>query len=217
MNTKRMKIDDFLFQCNLRISNSISDDAILSKVSKYGYTQERMLEGENLLKEARLLHEKYMKEHGDVNQAFDNRNKEHKQAHTTYMQMLTISQIVFKNDSDAIVTLQLNGHRATTLSSWITQTYNFYNNLLGNETWIKAMGKFNITRETIEAARNEVVNVDKYVETIMKEKGDAQRATLKRDAKFEELGEWVNDYESIAKVALYDDTQMLEKLGIVVK
>lgn len=217
MNLKRMKIDDFLFQCSLRIKNSMNDATVLAKVSELGYNLERMLEGDSLLTEARLLTETFNKEYGDVDEAFEKRNAEHKKAHTTYMQMLSLAQMVFKNDANATVTLQLTGRRATTLSKWITQTSNFYNNLLKQPQWIEAMGKFNITKKKLEAARQEVVDVDEYAQAVMNEKGDAQEATVKRDAKFEELGDWVNDYESIARIALHEQPQLLEKLGIVVK
>ena len=52
---------------------------------------------------------------------------------------------------------------------------------------------------------------------ILREKGDAQQATLIRDNKIDVLSEWVRDYETIAKIALMDQPQLLEKLGMIIK
>ncbi len=49
-----------------------------------------------------------------------------------------------------------------------------------------------------------------------KERGEAQEATLLRDAKLDELDQWVSDYKKIAQVAVSDSPQQLEQLGWVV-
>ncbi|WP_289054393.1 hypothetical protein [Carboxylicivirga marina] len=83
--------------------------------------------------------------------------------------------------------------------------------------WLSAYAQFGITQEMLEAGQAEILAVEAQDETIMREKGDAQNATMERDDSFEKLAEWVQDYETIARIALIDKPQLLEKLGIVVK
>jgi hypothetical protein len=48
-----------------------------------------------------------------------------------------------------------------------------------------------------------------------KEKGEAQTATQLRDEAFEDLQDWMSDFIAIAHIAMEDQSQYLEMLGIV--
>ena len=50
-----------------------------------------------------------------------------------------------------------------------------------------------------------------------KELGEAQAATEIRDKKMDELARWISDLRAVAKVALGDNPQQLEKLGILAR
>jgi hypothetical protein len=43
--------------------------------------------------------------------------------------------------------------------------------------------------------------------------GEAQEATRLRDARLDELDEWMSDFKVVAQVALKENDQWLEKLG----
>lgn len=217
MNMSKLTVAEFLYQCRLRIKNSIEDQSIQSAVAPMGYTTERLETGDVLLDESEQLCDSFEKEHGEVAQAFANRNKEQEKADKTYRIHLAIAVIVFKNNNAAQAALLLAGRRASTLSGWIRQCNSFYNNLLSNPEWLAQMSTYNIDEEALKAAKQLVANVANFADVIMREKGEAQNATKLRDAKLELLAEWVNDYESIARLALADQPQLLEKLGIVVK
>lgn len=217
MNYSRLTVAEFLFQCRLRIKNSLEDEQIQSSVAPMGYTAERLETGKVLLDESEHLCEQFDKEHGEVEQAFATRDAEREKADKEYQKHLAVARIALKEDKAAQVGLHLNGRRATTLSGWLAQNSTFYKNLLANEAWMAIMANYNTTAEALSAGLQLTQNVANYADVILREKGDAQNATKQRDAKLEELAEWVNDYESIAKLALSDSPQLLEKLGIVVK
>ncbi len=48
-----------------------------------------------------------------------------------------------------------------------------------------------------------------------KERGDAQIATQARDAAMDALDQWVSDFIAIARLALEEEPQALEKMGVV--
>lgn len=217
MNKSKLTISELLYLCSIRINNSINDQDILSVVSAYGYTKEKLSEGQKLVGEAEKLTLAFDKEYGEVNAAFDSRDAQREKANINYMRYLNISKVAFKNDAAAQVALQITGRRAPSISKWLTQTKSFYNNLLANTEWMQSMSTFGISSDMLNTGLNEILEVEKMTEQTMREKGDAQSITIKRDQKLDELYEWVSDYEDIAKVALDGNEQLLEKLGIIVK
>jgi hypothetical protein len=48
----------------------------------------------------------------------------------------------------------------------------------------------------------------------LKEKGEAQAATEARDKALDNLQEWMSDYIAVARIALEDEPQLMEMLGI---
>ena len=217
MNFYNQTKEEYLYQAGLRINNSLSDTKVKEAVVVYGYTEEKLNEGATLLKSAEDMYEQQKKEYGDVDAAQNELAVTKKDAHSVYMVNLKIAKIAFKNDLQAQSTLDLNTRRASTFSGWLKQTLGFYHALLSNEGWKNVMGTFGITVEKLEEGLALVEEVNAKAEQVKKEKGDAENATQLRDEKFEELHDWISDYEEIAKIALADKPQLLEKLGIVVK
>lgn len=217
MNASDMTIDEILFQSGLRINNSLGDQKILNAVTPLGYGPEKLTEGQSLLNEATVLVETQKREYGEVDAAQQVFEDQRTNAHKVYMAVLAISKIAFKGDVQAISTLDLTGRRASTFSGWLNQTRSFYRAILANEAWKTELAKYGQTEAMLTGELAMIDAVATASENKKKEMGDAQNATQERDEKLEELAEWVSDYEVIARIALADKPQLLEKLGIVVK
>ena len=217
MNYSRLSKEEILHQAGLRINNSLGDDEIKNAVAGLGYTEEKLNQGKTLLNDSLNLYETQLKEYGDMDAAQDKLKTIRKGAYGNYITHLTIARIAFKNDVQAISTLELSGTRATTLSGWLSQARNFYNSLLASEEWKLAMAGYGQTQAKLVESLENVEGVARAAENVKKEMGDAQNATQERDMKFEELTEWLGDYDQIAEIALAGKPQLLEKIGIVVK
>ena len=217
MNKSKLTISDFLHQCNLRIMGAMNDETIQTRVSGMGYNTDRLNAGKILLDEVVVLHQKIVKENAELAHAYDLRNKEREEADSLYIKYFTLAKIAFAHDSAAFVALHLNARTTPSLNGWLSQTKNFYTLLLQNQKWTDSLQAFNVSRQDLEAGLKEVLDVEAAASVILKEKGEAQDAVDKRDAKLDELNRWINDFESVARLALAASPQQLEKLGIVVK
>ncbi len=217
MNYSKLNKKEILLQAGVRINNSLNDDAVKNAVALMGYSAEKLQEGLQILMQAEELYEIQLKEYGDVDEAQNSFATLKAKAQTNYMTLLSIARVAFKKDIKAITTLELTGERANTISGWIKQTRNFYHAILANEAWKNSMSQYGQTEEKINAGLQELEAVNTANEQVKKEQGDAQNATLLRDEKFEELIEWLSDYDTILKIALAEQPQLIEKTGIVVK
>ncbi len=77
------------------------------------------------------------------------------------------------------------------------------------------MAKFNITEEKLLAGKQLIEETVSLNAAQEKEKGEAQQATVERDEALDALEFWLSDFFAIARIALEEKPQLLEKLGIV--
>jgi hypothetical protein len=190
---------------------------IKNAVALFGYNGAKLNEGKAILSEAGTLYEAQQREFGEVSGAQDQFRKLREQSNEAYISMLVIARVAFKNSVQAATTLELNGERASNFGGWLKQTRNFYRALLANAEWRAVMNSYGQTGEKITGALQTVDAVNLSAEQVKKAMGDARNATYLRDLKFEELLEWLKDYDNITRIALAGSPQLLEKLGIVVK
>ncbi|MBI9070529.1 MAG: hypothetical protein JEY94_02965 [Melioribacteraceae bacterium] len=113
--------------------------------------------------------------------------------------------------------MELNGSRKQSLTGWLCQANSLYNNLLTYNDLKLGLTRFGITDEKLNSGKALIDALSKATEVQSKEKGDAQAATKLRDEKVDEMGEMLYELRAVARIALEDQPQWLEKLGIFQK
>jgi len=216
MKTK-MSIADKLLNYGILINNAITDVEIANALTTYGYNSEKLNRGKSLLEELDVLVKKQIREYGEQFEATDNVNNLWKTANHNYMKTLKIARIVFKQNQVAHTALLLGGLRKISLSGWLHQAQTFYRNLEENADFQASLAQYSYTSEKLASEKALIDDLENAKNAQAKEKGEAQQATLDRDKKLDELDEWISEFTVIAKIALEDNPQWLEKLGIVEK
>ena len=217
MNKKKSSTEaDRLNSARLIIGNSMDTPYIAESLARFGYDRPKLEEGESLLTAAEALVSRHKKEYGDQYAATDTMHKSHGEAHALYMQHVKLARMALKNDPGLSESLQLQGERKKTIGEWINQAGIFYENALASAEIKAALSSFGIDETALERGKALVNEVVKAQAIQLKEMGEAQSATLAKDKAMKALDEWVSGLRAVARIAITDDPQLLEALGIMI-
>ena len=204
-----------LLAAQVAIDNAISDNEVKTLITEFGYDDTRLNEGKALLDRANQLQQAQQKEYGDQFEATGSLNDVWDKAEKEYMRFVKVARIVFKTEHALYQKLDLGGHRKRTLSGWVAQAKQFYLNALSDTTVLEKMAAYGMTQAKIETGKTLLEETETANAAQKKEKGEAQQATLERDNAVDNLEDWFSDFIAIARIALEEKPQLLEKLGIV--
>lgn len=209
-------IPDRLNEAEVALQNARQDQILLNALAELGYDQAALEEGQALLEDAQKAQQTMTAEYSEQYEATEALEDAFETANSTYIRHIKIARVALKEDRGAAEALKLSGRRKRTMSGWLGQARTFYDNALADDDILDALAEFNVTSEDLTQARAQVEAVAEANSTQEKEKGNAQDATEARDAAVEALDEWMSDFYAIARIALSDQPQQLEKLGLVV-
>lgn len=208
-------IDELISKSGVAINNGKNQPALAALLLEYGYTPEKLATGESFWKTASSLVSKQQKENGEQMAATEALNQSIDAANAVYIPHLKVARVVFGDDINYWTQLALQGRRKNSQSGWLGQTKVFYTNLLADDAALAKMAELGQTREKLEAGHQLISVVEENLAIRKKEMGEAQDATKARDKAIDELQDWYSDYIEIARLALADQPQYLEMMGII--
>lgn len=209
-------IDNRLLFAGSALSNAKKEILLSAPLAEYGYTGEKLDAGMALYTDAQDKQIVHKKEYGDKYNATSEMKKAKMIASRVYMKQLKVARVAFIDDPGAAQALQLGGSRLRTLSGWLSQVKPFYGNSIDKAPMLVKFQEYGITNEKLKAVQVLVTDCDEKYTTLLKESGEAQTATLVRNQAMDALDTWMGKFITIARVALEENPQYLEMLGIVV-
>lgn len=210
-------ISEFLTSANTIIQNTKNDSEILSKVAEFGYTLEKILEGEQLLRKAEELNRISISKKGDKEHFSDGFNKIYKEAKNVYYNFRKIAKAIFLKEKGKLEQLGLNDKVPQGYAGFISKCNILFDNSLSDEEIKNKLAEYGYDENRITKEREKI---NQLIEIYLKResaKGDAQQLTVEKNKAFEELYRWISQYIKIARIALSDNRETIEKLGIKIK
>ncbi|MCP4155204.1 MAG: hypothetical protein GY757_46190 [bacterium] len=201
-------------QYRLIIYNSTTDEKIKQYAAKFGYTPERISEGNALLDEfATALDLKKDKQTAFMTAKKEFRKKRAK-ADKSASYFMQIARFAFKDTPYTFEMLELEGRRKKSFSERVLQNTRFYGKLLSMPEAMEQIGMFNVTREDLQAGVQEVEATIAADEFRQGTRAEAIGATIAKDKALEKLRTWMKAYLKVMKVALAEAGQLQESLGV---
>lgn len=210
-------IDQQLSAAQLALSNARTDPDLSGPLAEFGYDAARLDEGWALYTAAAAAQQRQAQEYGEQYSASDAFTAAWEAAQADYSRSLKIARIALKGDRGAAARLSLDGARKRSLAGWLAQANQFYTNALADAPTLAALGRFGISQEKLAAGQAQVAAVESLAAAQKKETGEAQQATQERDTSLEALDEWMGDFLAIARIALEENPQWLEKMGVLAR
>jgi hypothetical protein len=198
----------------IAIKATLENPEILNRLAPFGYTAEKITEGRELLNEVNHLAANQVLEYGNQYGYTDEQEAFFDTTYGKYMVAVKISRVAFKKQPDVLSALKVIGERPRSMSSWSHSARILYSNLLELPDALETISRFGYTEERLKKELQDVEEVEKLHLQQLRGKSAAQLATQKRDKVFDELCNWFSDFRAIVRIALYDNPQLLEALGI---
>lgn len=202
-----------LAMAEIAIENTLQNANTLKKMSAYNYDRKRLLEGKSLKVEVEMLESVKHDKYGQQFTSTDHMKAQRKEIMQRYQQHSKRAHLAFEGQRGILEQLQLLGNRKTDTNGLMRQVYAFYSKI---EQFAEEMSQYKVSPEEMAQSKAMVEAFFAARQQQIQSKGQAQHATHTRNAKRKELRTWMTQFRKVARIALADEPQMLETLGIMV-
>ncbi len=209
--------EQVLFDSETIFINLKSHPLIKATLAEYGYTDEKVAEGETIYLFARNTYNGLRKEEAEKTVARKNLNRKAEEFSTVYNRQRKSAKIIFRRDPMVIKQLAIEGELPGTLSSRLEEARNYYRVIKADTSLAEKLLPMKITPEEIVRGETLASDTEKARATYLVEKGEKEDATAQKNAAFRNNDYWISELKAVASIAFEDNPQLLEALTKRVK
>lgn len=204
-----------LAEARILLTNAREDAAIQSALAPYGYDAERLGEGQALLEAAEAQTRQQQTEYAEQYAATEALREAAASLRATYVRHVKLARVAFAPKTLAYDKLALRGSRSESVTGLADQADAFYRALEADVEAQQALAGLTVDADAVAAARAQVEAVRQAQAAQARERGEAQQSTRLRDDALATLRGYLADLRAIAAIALEDQPQAREKLGML--
>lgn len=198
----------------LLINGAINQPAVGQELAKVGFPAKEIQKGKSILDNVMRLQSTKSARYGSRFSAAERFKQDQATAWAKYMYHIKSAKLVFQDDIGTQRKLQLNVPRERKLAEWMEQARYFYQEIEQMPEAFTAMG---VTAEELARVQAMIEAIGEAKLTFKGLGGEAQQATQERDIAMKSLDAWVSKFTKAARLALDEQDQLLEGMGLLVR
>lgn len=218
MNVQSRKNEEKFFErTRIALINAVQQEAIKLALANFEYNAAKIAEGQKLYDSSKATWDLNIKEDAETENASAHYKSKYEAVEALFIRHRHQAQLFFKKDPDTLVKLGVKGRFPKTYREFFTKVQQFYTGIKADAQIQKEFNRIKIDAKVVVACIASIDELLKLRAEFDKEDGESQEATKQKNAAMIEMKEWMDDFDSIAQIALYDEPQLLESLGIFVR
>ena len=216
MDVMHLTLEELVPIGKMAIANALKSEVIMEYLADYNYTPARLAEGQTLLTSADALITAQVGGLGDQKNATEDKDEAWAATDKVYMRHLKAARLCIHKSGDRTL-LALDGNRENSYLRWRGQANQFYTQALARPDLLAQLADLNLTAAKLQAGLAMVTALETARQTQQSQIGLKQNATEERDKVLNDLRVWLSKYLAVAELALEDEPQLLESLGVLVR
>ncbi len=200
----------FLAKAERSLEIGSSHPEISNSLSEFTYDSAKMDEGKALHKETLTIWFQNSVEQLEKSSAHDEFEIAYKTLQTAYNRDRRRAKAVFRKDPASKARLLIDGIIAESFDNFMTMAERFYKELSSSSELLNKLAPMKITPETITVATALFSEVKRTRIAYLEERAEALEYTNQKNKSLNLLDEWMNDFYTVAKIALEDKKQLLD-------
>jgi hypothetical protein len=218
MGTKhRNSISEQLTAAQVAVTNTLADAELQARVTEFGYTASKINEGKALYDTALNAVNAQVAAAGAQYQSTAQLVAAEANARDAYQALAKVARAVFAKEPTRLSALGLAGTMPRSTAEFLPAAYTMFDNAQSIPEIASALEAYGYKAPKLQSERAKIAAYEAANQVQESAKGTAQQATREQDTALAAMNEWVAQYIKIAKVALRDKKQLLEKIGVTAR
>ncbi len=217
MANKNLTEVQLIEKYRISLENVETQPVIAKAMEELGFDTAEIAKGKLLLGETASIYNLNKQEFDEKSAAYSNYIAQRKVVSDIYGLHRKKAKVVFRNDLEILKQLELEKALSQGYAKWLEGVKKFYSEIINDETLQTKLLRLKVTKEDLNNAGKEILKLDKARAEYIREKGESQEATQDKNAAFDKMEDWMYEFYAVAKIALEDNAQLLESLGVLVR
>ena len=200
----------------LTLANARNSPEIAKDLAAIGYDSKKLAIGDELFAKVRKASQKSRLEKVYLRNAYRTFSSLKKSVSESYSIHRKMAKVAFRNDHETAEKLTLNTTIPKAYSKWQGMIKKFYTDVSKQEILTK-LSEYKLEGAALAEELNKIRKLEKARTKYIKKKAESLKATAMKDAAFDEIYEWMKDFDALSKIAMREHPKMRIAFGKKVK